>query len=51
MTTARWGTGTLKWMNGEASTKTISIPISKTAPFGGSKTFAIALSGVWEVPN
>ncbi len=38
--------GTLKWMNGEASTKTISIPISKTAPFGGSKTFAIALSGV-----
>jgi Calx-beta domain len=36
--------GTLQWANGDASTKTISIPISDATPFSGSKTFAIALS-------
>jgi hypothetical protein len=38
--------GTLQWANGEASTKTISIPISNATPFAGNKTFAIALSAV-----
>jgi Calx-beta domain len=38
--------GTLQWANGEASTKTISIPISNAKPFAGSKTFAIALASV-----
>ena len=38
--------GTLQWANGDASTKTISIPISNATPFSGSKTFAIALSNV-----
>ena len=38
--------GTLQWANGEASTKTISIPISNAKPFAGSKTFAIALANV-----
>jgi hypothetical protein len=38
--------GKLQWANGEASTKTVSIPISNATPFTGSKTFAIALSDV-----
>ena len=38
--------GTLQWTNGDASTKTISIPISNATPFSGSKTFRVGLPDV-----
>ncbi len=34
---------TVSWADGDASDKTISIPISTTTPFSGSKSFSIAL--------
>jgi len=37
--------GTLNWASGDASSKTISVPISNATPFSGSKTFTVALSG------
>jgi hypothetical protein len=37
-------TGTLQWVSGDASAKTISIPISGATPFSGSKSFSVALS-------
>jgi hypothetical protein len=36
--------GTLNWAGGDASTKTIAVPINQT-PFTGTKTFTISLSG------
>ena len=36
--------GKLNWANGDASAKTISIPVSNAAPFSGTRTFTIALS-------
>jgi hypothetical protein len=36
--------GTLSWTNGSATSQTLSIPISNSAPFAGSKTFTVALS-------
>jgi Calx-beta domain len=37
--------GTMNWATGDASSKTISVPISNATPFSGSKTFTVALSG------
>jgi hypothetical protein len=37
-------TGTLTWTVGDASAKTISVPISSTALFAGTKTFGLALA-------
>lgn len=37
--------GTLNWANGDASSKTFSVPISKSTPFAGNRTFTITLSG------
>lgn len=37
--------GTLIWSDGDAASKTFSVPISNAAPFSGSKTFSVALSG------
>lgn len=37
--------GTLRWADGDASTKAFSVPISNATSFAGSKTFGIALSG------
>jgi hypothetical protein len=36
--------GTLNWASGDAASKTISIPVSNTTPFSGSKTLTVALS-------
>jgi hypothetical protein len=36
--------GTLNWASGDASSKTISIPVSNSTPYSGSKTFTLALS-------
>lgn len=36
--------GALNWANGDAASKTISIPVSNTTPFSGSKTLTVALS-------
>jgi hypothetical protein len=37
--------GTLSWANGDTASKTISIPVSNSTPFTGTKNFTIALSG------
>ena len=37
--------GTLSWINGDGSSKTFVIPISNAAPFSGSKTLSVALTG------
>jgi hypothetical protein len=37
-------TGTLSWAANNASTKTISVPISNATPYTGSKSFTIAIS-------
>jgi hypothetical protein len=36
--------GVLDWADGDASTKSFSIPVNDAAPFSGSKTFTIALT-------
>jgi hypothetical protein len=36
--------GTLSWADGDATSKTILVPISNTTPFTGSKTFTLALA-------
>jgi len=36
--------GTLQWASGDATAKTISVPISNVAPFSGNKSFTVALS-------
>ncbi len=36
--------GTLAWQDGDASSKTFSVPVSTAAAFSGTKTFSIALS-------
>ena len=36
--------GTLNWASGDATAKTIAVPISNATPFSGSKSFAITLS-------
>ena len=38
-------TGTLEWADGDSSSRSISIPISNAAPFSGTKSFTVALSG------
>jgi hypothetical protein len=35
--------GTLSWPNGDAAAKTVSVPISNSTPFTGSKSFTVAL--------
>jgi hypothetical protein len=37
-------TGTLQWADGDASAKSLSIPISNATPFSGTKSFTVALS-------
>jgi len=37
--------GTLNWADGDATAKTVSIPISNTTPFAGAKSFTVTLSG------
>jgi hypothetical protein len=37
--------GTLNWADGDAATKTVSIPISNATPFAGAKSFTVTLSG------
>jgi hypothetical protein len=37
-------TGTVQWADGDSSAKSVSIPISNTAPFTGTKSFTVALS-------
>jgi hypothetical protein len=37
--------GTLNWADGDASSKTISIPVSNSSAFSGTKSFNLALSG------
>ena len=37
--------GTLQWANGDAASKTFSVPVSNATAFSGSKTFTVALSG------
>ncbi len=37
--------GTLKWASGDASSQSISIPVSNATPFTGSKAFTVSLSG------
>jgi Calx-beta domain len=37
-------TGVLQWGDGDATSKTITVPINNTAPFLGSKTLHVALS-------
>jgi Calx-beta domain len=37
-------TGSLKWADGDAGVKMISVPISNSTPFTGSKSFTVALS-------
>ncbi len=41
--------GTLVWGNGDIAPKKIVIPISKAAPFTGTKKFAIAIAGAENV--
>jgi hypothetical protein len=36
--------GSLSWADGDAVSKTVSVPISNTQPFSGTKSFSIALS-------
>ncbi|HEX3912364.1 MAG TPA: Calx-beta domain-containing protein [Steroidobacteraceae bacterium] len=36
--------GTLQWANGDASSKTFSVPVSDTTPFSGTKNFTLTLS-------
>ncbi len=36
--------GTLSWASGDASAKTISVPVSNATPFTGSKAFTLSLS-------
>jgi hypothetical protein len=37
--------GTLSWVDGEVASKSLSIPISNTTPFSGTKAFSLVLSG------
>jgi hypothetical protein len=37
-------TGTVQWASGDATSKTISVPVSDTTSFSGTKSFTIALS-------
>lgn len=37
-------TGTLQWADGDASAKSVSIPVSNATPFSGTKAFTVALS-------
>jgi hypothetical protein len=36
--------GTLKWSDGDAASKTFSIPISASSPFSGTRSLSVALS-------
>jgi hypothetical protein len=36
--------GTLSWADGDAKSKTFSVPISNATPFSGTKSFTVALS-------
>jgi Calx-beta domain-containing protein len=36
--------GTLSWADGDASSKTFSVPVSNATPFSGNKSFTISLS-------
>ena len=36
--------GTLKWSDADAASKTISIPVSASSPFSGTRSFSVALS-------
>jgi hypothetical protein len=36
--------GTLKWADGDATSKTFAVPVSNTTPFSGTKSFTVALS-------
>ncbi len=36
--------GTLQWASGDASSKTITVPISNATPFSGTESFTVALS-------
>jgi hypothetical protein len=37
--------GTLDWADGDAASKTFSVPILNVTPFAGSKSFTVSLSG------
>ena len=37
--------GTLQWADGDAASKTFSVPVSNATAFSGSKTFTVTLSG------
>lgn len=37
--------GTLNWADGDAAAKTVSVPISNTTPFTGSRAFTLSISG------
>ena len=37
--------GTLNWADGDATSKTFSVPISTATPFAGTKAFTVAISG------
>ncbi len=37
--------GTLNWADGDATAKTFSIPVSNLAPFSGTKSLSVSLSG------
>jgi Calx-beta domain len=37
--------GSVSWANGDVATKTFSVAVSDAAPFTGSKTFSVSLSG------
>jgi hypothetical protein len=36
--------GTIQWADGDASSKSFTVPISSATPFAGTKTFTVALS-------
>ena len=40
------GSGTLEWSDGDATSKTVEIPISNSTPFQGDKSFTVSISGV-----
>jgi hypothetical protein len=37
--------GTLKWSDADAASKTFSVPVSASSPFSGTRSFSVALSG------
>lgn len=38
--------GTLSWANGEAGSKSFSVPVSNAAPFTGTRSFTIRIAGI-----